>query len=49
MISAPSPVQYNVSCSGGRKSVFYGTDLPLTATQNTDLQFEQAEPEPVKG
>lgn len=42
-ISAPSPMQHNVSCSGGGKSVFCGPALPPTATQNTDLQFEQAE------
>lgn len=42
-------MQCNVSCSGGEKFVFCGRDLPPTATQNTDLQFGQAEPEPVKG
>lgn len=45
VISAPSLMQYNVSCSGGGQSVFCGTDLPPTDTQNTDVQFGQAEPE----
>lgn len=48
VISAPALMQYDVSCSGGGKFLFCGTDLPHTARQNTDLEFGQAEPEPVK-
>lgn len=38
-MTSPALVEGNFSCE---------TDLPHTARQNTDLEFGQAKPEPVK-